>query len=324
MHGAYLFVPPQIRAEGGGLAWETPRLDSIAYVTPADRLISDFVKLASKTSNEPFVKFARRYGVFHAKEKSAGEESPHTIVLGNTSWTVRPHWINGTNWEPLEFWRELSRNVRAILRIAAALNEYPPRLGHPDDWGVLLGGEDRDPGFAALKTRGLLKSQAVMGNPRELFDYARFFLQEVVINKWLRVGRVGLEMHSDFESKGRIIWHTRVTCGRGLFGAIALQLMLLFAGAEALDTCAGCGLPYIRTGRRPKRGQNSYCDDCGLESARRDADRRRKDKMIEARRLHAKGATPEKIARRLSVRSVATVRRWLKKGKPNVKKAGPR
>lgn len=41
---------------------------------------------------------------------------------------------------------------------------------------------------------------------------------------------------------------------------------------------------------------------------------------LEARRLHAEGVVLREIANRLNVRSVASVRRWLKKGNSNVKK----
>ena len=305
-------VPPQIEAQGDRLVWGwlTDRRDEHIWVTPGNRMISDFVKLASERSTEPFVKFAKRYGVFSAEELPMVADWPRdSYKFGNKLWRV---WGSHNNWEPIEFWREVSRNARAMLRIAAQLNEIPPRPGDLEDWQVLEGGpceeEQLDP-----ELRG------IQFDAEENQDW----LQEEV-NGWLRAGVVGLRIKAQHQREGRTIWETEVMCGdrwSSLFGAIALQLMLLIAGAETLYTCAGCGFPYSPAGRRTKRGLNTYCGDCGAEAARRDADRRRKDKMIEARRLYADGELPEEIANKLNVRSVASVRRWVKKGRLNVKKA---
>jgi hypothetical protein len=299
-----MLVPPQIQALGDRLVWGHMDRREITWVTPGNRMISDFVKLASATSTEPFVRFAKRYGVFFAEERPLEEgESLDALIFGNKLWRVSDPFAR--NWEPIEFWREVSRYVQAILRIAAQLREIPPRTGDRKDWRVLGDeGPSLDPGQA-------------------------LFLLELEVDTWLRAGNVRLTTRARYESErqtSRTIWWTEVVCGSwfsSLFGSIALQLMLLIAGSETLYTCTGCGVPYLPAGRRPKHGQNSYCDDCGLERAKRDADRRRKDKMIEARRLHAEGVAPEEIADRLNVRSVASVRRWLKKGRPNVKKARP-
>jgi hypothetical protein len=269
------------------------------------------VKLASATSNEPFVKFAKRYGVFFATECPHEEESLDTLIFGKKCWRVSSRF--DPNWEPIEFWREVSRNVQAMLRIAAQLNERPPRSGDREDWRVL---DDE------------LDNESDNESDPELEPGDAQFILEGKVNRWLKAGMVRLMLKAQYEGDLRTDWGTEVICGgsfySSLFGTIALQLMLLIAGADALYTCAGCGVPYIPAGRRPKHGQNSYCDECGTETARRDADRRRKDKMIEARRLYAEGAVPEEIANRLNVRSVASVRRWLKKGGPNVKKARSR
>jgi transposase-like protein len=289
-----LIVPPQIEAQGDLLVWGSPVPGSLTRVMPSDRLISDFLKLGSPTSMKPFVKFAKRYGVFGATQLLDWEKVPvslsDALVLGKERWEVLG--CIGTEWEPIEFWRVLSGvdppsdNVWTQFAESAEEREWPP--AHH------------------LWARSLLAK---------------------VVNHWLRVGRVRLSISLSDLSKPPVSWETQIVCGdiySTLFGTIALQVMLLIAGAETLYTCNGCGIPYIPAGRRPRRGQNSYCDDCGLDRARRDADRRRKDKMIEARRLHAKGAKPEEIADRLNVRSVASVRRWLKKGRSNVKKTRTR
>ena len=56
------------------------------------------------------------------------------------------------------------------------------------------------------------------------------------------------------------------------------------------------------------------CDDCGRPEALRQANRRRKQKMAEARRLHAEGVAAGEIAKRLDTKP-ATVRGWVKKAR---------
>jgi transposase-like protein len=294
-----LSVPPQIEVKFDRLTWGRGA-ERGSDVKPGDRLISDFVKLADATSNGPFLKFARRYGVFFAEELPDETQSSNWLVLGDKRWQVLSGRARLTKqWEPVEFWRELSRYVRAILRVAAESKRLPPRLGDREDWRVL----------------GL--------EPPPEIDLAEMAIHFVVAYL-VHIGGVGLILNSYCSNGQGMTWKFKIGYHGGLLGAIALQLALLIRGAENLYTCTGCGLPYLRAGKRPGRGQNNYCDACGLQRARRDADRRRKDKLIEARRLHAEGAAPEEIAKRLNVRSVASVRRWLKKGKSNVKKARTR
>ena len=292
-----VFVPDDVRLEGNKLAWTIPQISREKnWTRTTDRMITPFVKLAD-AKPDAIARFARRYGVFGAAQlRTDAPTQDDDILFRGQRWRVSTNLHDGPEWEPLELWRQLSRTARAMLLIAAQLNNRPPERGDPADWRIL--GIEFDP-------------------KRNKVEDARFMLW-CVVNDWLALGRVGLRMWPHNWSE-RQFWETEIHFGGGynLFGAVALQMMLVIAGEDALYTCSGCGLPYIPAGRRPKRGQNSYCEDCGLERARQDADRRRKDKMIEARRLAAEGKGPKEIALVLNVRSVASVRRWVKKGKLN-------
>jgi DNA-directed RNA polymerase subunit RPC12/RpoP len=50
--------------------------------------------------------------------------------------------------------------------------------------------------------------------------------------------------------------------GDGVFGAIGLQLLQAITD-NTLAICNGCGKPYSRPGRKPQKGRNNYCPNCG-------------------------------------------------------------
>lgn len=197
--------------------------------------------------------------------------------------------------EPIALWKFLSRTAVALLRIAIALNSAPPTLGDSQDWET-LGVDGFNPATAEIEdAQGLL---------------------ELELNRWLAVGGVTLRAYVAEWSKRKTVWKTELYFPGGypLFGALALHLMLAVTGAEALYLCAGCKLPYIRTWKLPNPGRRSYCDDCGPGRSLKDADKDRKQKRLEARRLYAEEALSiREIAQRLNTRhGAATVERWVK------------
>jgi hypothetical protein len=116
------------------------------------------------------------------------------------------------------------------------------------------------------------------------------------------------------------------TCTSGLLGSLAVQLMMAVTLSDALYTCSGCGHPYIRsaivhereagrmitrTKRRPKTGQNNYCEGCGAKRARIDAKSRYRKRIKEARELFAAGTPIAHIAEQLDT-EIENVERWTK------------
>jgi hypothetical protein len=86
-----------------------------------------------------------------------------------------------------------------------------------------------------------------------------------VINYWLRIADV----------QPRLTWQTGrpevVLSGRGLFAALAVQLLFECSRTDGLAVCTSCGTPFLPPARRPRRDHNAYCSDCGLKAAQRDA-----------------------------------------------------
>jgi hypothetical protein len=287
-----IFVPDDIHVDGENLRWTFPReANETNWVRPTDRLLTAFVRLATG-SDEDIARFARRYGVFGAAEliETAPRRETDLTVDGNRSWRLSADGSDVT-FEPLRLWRTLSSEVGAILGIAAELNRQPPRPGLMSDWKTL---------------------EIAFDPSRNVVEDAQYLLQ-FLVNDWVKVGRVGLRLITKGWSKRRTEWETEIYFDGtyNLFGGLAIQLLLAVAGAEGLFTCSGCRLPYIRPGRTPKSGQNNYCDDCGRDRAQHDADRRRKDKMIEARLLASKGLNANQIASKINS-GPKVVERWLK------------
>ena len=63
--------------------------------------------------------------------------------------------------------------------------------------------------------------------------------------------------------------------GTGLTAALMAQFLFTGAGAAGVATCAACGNLFLPR-RRPQAGENSYCSDCGIRAAWREAQRRRR------------------------------------------------
>jgi hypothetical protein len=65
--------------------------------------------------------------------------------------------------------------------------------------------------------------------------------------------------------------------GTGPSAALTTQLLFTIAGAVGIATCASCGRTFMPR-RRPRMGENSYCEVCGIRGAWREAQRRRRGK----------------------------------------------
>ena len=67
-----------------------------------------------------------------------------------------------------------------------------------------------------------------------------------------------------------------------LLGILTVQLMLTIAQKEGFALCSSCHRSYIPL-RKPDPGRRSYCPDCGLQAAWRDAARERRKRAREAK-----------------------------------------
>ena len=313
-----LSLPEDIRVDGDCLTWRTSRIN---FVSPPVGMLDSFLRLARAETSRPFERFARKYGIFGAallplggpRAESeillpdAGIEGENPSALRCSRWAVstrmRPR---GKSSEPLIFWKQFARAAVAMLEIAMDLNREPPKPGSEENWRS-LGPFTEDDLVEAAKSSVEAAKEYLFGT----------------LESWMSAGRVVLRVAPlNFHDEKRPRWEPYIGYGSmdtySLFGVLATQLALAVARADGLYFCTGCRLPYIRARgtRRPKPGNNNYCEECrgksGKDQARRYARDRFRQKQSEARRLHSKGVPVEQIAKRLGARDgVQSVRKWV-------------
>lgn len=270
---------------------------------PGAGTLDAFIRLWRGTA-EDVLRFAKKWGVLHLNKD--GRPCRGYALPIDEQWS-----------EPIERWKHFSRRANAVLDIAAALAQG--KVGSEDDWAslsaIVLPGlgqqlDERRGGslFAHWARCGGQEYIAKAAGKRRAVRTERVLLS-LEINLWLELGEVRFLVHPIPLEQG--IWHLLINQNGSLFSAIALQLALTLANAR-IFMCSGCGMPYARQKRAPRAGSANFCERCGRDAAVRQADQRRREKMATARRLHEAGKSPQEIAKELKVRSVQSVRRWLK------------
>jgi hypothetical protein len=252
-----LFVPGEVAEDGEWLTWRRPPVTGPHnWVRCTSSVLQKFSRLNDSAGT---VQFAKRYGVFGAKQlNDSAPRLPNEIRVDPSfgRWAVG---ISGgmEDREPFAIWSMLARQVLAILRISASLqgrSRSPlPAIGSDEDWAAVTG-----PGEPLTDVRD-----------------AQFWLM-IAVNEWLNMGQVGLRLGLTELSRERTRWMVEIGYGSeqggyNLFGQLAYQLFLSVAGSGTgkLYVCSACTFPYIRRKKAPHPGQDNYCEDCSEEAARR-------------------------------------------------------
>lgn len=226
-------IPGEIELDGSDLVWRTG-LDG--RFGPAPRyqeheadILWAFVALADSDDGRDVLRFAERWGVLELCEH--GKPYWHMGPEGEPS-TCQPIMR-----EPLEAWRSYAQRARALLAVAAHVQQREP--GHLEDWATFYGPElaaDRPIGESA-EVDGLYLTEALTG--------------------WLSLGRVGARAQwSEWRSRPEL-----TVAAPTLFGAIARELAFQAGRVDGLYTCDGCGYPFSPA-RKPRAGERTWCIDC--------------------------------------------------------------
>jgi hypothetical protein len=198
--------------------------------------------------------------------------------------------------ESLATWREYSGVARAILNLAAAL--HAEEYGRQEDWNVLY------PRFSDNE----LHWTHVKGFPdhTEALSLGWARLRDR-LSIWLRLADVRPDLSIMTAERPEF-----VLGGRGLYGAVGVQLLFAVCAAHGLAVCTNCGTTYARA-RRAARTRRNYCNSCRESGARlRDAKRDSDQRKREAVKLAGEGLSPEQIAAKLR-RPVKTIAGWISK-----------
>lgn len=232
-------VPSNIRLDGAKLCYGEFREGTSPkwVMNPSVKLLADFVGLADAPSGE-IERYAKRWGVLGFCQHQADQNSP--LVMGHQ---YHPDLGNEpcrlVYAEALESWRQYARRFRALLDQAAMLR----------------------------KRRRLRPSSKRADN--ELGEFLRHCDWVVRYFGCLRPVLVVENGKLDIKLGGRFY-------STGLSAALATELLFTLAGASKFGTCASCGRLFLLR-RRPRKGENSYCSNCGIRAAWREAQRRRRD-----------------------------------------------
>jgi hypothetical protein len=197
------------------------------------RILDEFIALAER-SGSAILEFAKTWGVLELCQHHLPHlhSIPHEYLRlppPGPVFTSRPRTNSACfplGVEPLEVWRFFSRQAKALLRIAANLQQE--RLGEPDDWSLVL--------RARVAPKQDVRSQWVC------WDDA--------VDSWMTLGDVRPRI--DHTNRG-ITW-----AGADLFGELAVQLALAGVMAEGQVHCTNCGRPYPPK-KQITRGGVHYC-----------------------------------------------------------------
>jgi hypothetical protein len=221
-------------------------------------LLTDFVALSDLDARRlapAVLRYARRHGVLRICEH--GLPTSHNSRCKPLSWPREPFTESDPWWdgrEPVAAWFTFSSQARAMLNIAAQL-----RLGRPaseDDWKVLIQPSVLDPDHAAsLASHQVEPLLSPVGRPiPEWHPAVRRPRQELLVHveSWLSWGAVRPIVQWPDEGKPQF-----ETAGKGLFGALAFQLLLNVTSQGGYAACRYCGRDFT-----PSRQGRLYCKPC--------------------------------------------------------------
>lgn len=300
----------QVGSEGiPMLVWsgEPPFLE----VRPGPGLFEDFLKLETAKDRGAVLRYARRWGPLWlcSHDLPAGHDDA-CLPIGAIRYLTDDRARRMVWWEEeIDRWRAMSREAAGVVRIARQLHDG--RLARQADWeslrylprvlwnlllapsGIrLLDPEGRASEEQVVqRLERLLNAEVVAPDESDEVDddiepatarrrriveeYGVRRLQDSLetqrvvlsglITYWLRIADV----------QPRLDWQRGkpevVLSGRGLFAALAVQLLFECSRTDGLAVCTSCGTPFLPAARRPRRDHNAYCSDCGLKAAQRDA-----------------------------------------------------
>ncbi len=249
---------------------------------PDARLLDRFIGLVDATPLQ-LLKFAQRWGPLHICEAhqlpvshrsdrfrdspsvgpchvpsvSQGDFHHHPLGVGRRPPTPRPatwEWY----WEPLDRWRVLAGQARAMLNLAATVRG----LGATNsaDWSALDELGFRRTGGAPLPLTTVAARRAVLA---------------AAVDTWLQWSAIRPKF-AWRDTQPHLSYWTQEE--HGLFGTLALQLAYAIGAMKGgMLQCSNCHRFFVAQ-RRPAEGRNVYCPTCGKKAADRDAKRRQRER----------------------------------------------
>ena len=267
-----------------------------------------FLKLADAPAKN-IETFARRFGVLAICQD-------HGLPVSHQEGCLPLGFADDDCHEPLKHWREYAARMRAVHEIARELRAG--RIGQDSDWWVLYPHFEKNQPFSNIWVDETARNWRARKRQQALLLARHQLCSEM--DKLLKLADVALAL--EWQGAARLKglprpaqWVVRLRYGHwlNLFGALVVQLLLeVCDSGEDVYFCSGCGSSYTCEGRHPNASQNNYCPSCQSDKVpQKEADQRRRRRMREARLLHDRGVSMQRIAQRLNTKP-DNVARWLK------------
>jgi hypothetical protein len=257
-----LQVPP-VRLEGDSLYFR-PQGPLHPASGQKDRLVFDFANLAD-APNRAFLEFALSWGVLGL----CGHNEP----LFHRVRPCLPRRVGSEFVEPIAYWRNRARHIRAILNVKASLKR--DKLGNLSDWrtiwpikppanrteaahylasvtSILLSQVNVHPGLFCVDNR-----LTILFIGGKLVDLLNAMTRKPKISSWL-------------STSGNLLAEI----------AIGAALALQEGSGWTLCSAPDCGRLY-RPKRHTPEGRLHFCPDCGKRAAWRLSKRRHRPRDIE-------------------------------------------
>lgn len=229
-------IPAHVELQGERLLW-SDEPSRVGRVGP--HLLEGFVSLADAPP-ERILSYATRWGVLELCEHNMPPS--HQTLQGGLCAPRETR--DGRFFEPVAAWRWWANRAKATLTIAAQLHHGA--IAPTTEWEAAIALESRPhpPGYQ--------RHSRVEKAWRELAFY---------LNHWLRVGRVRPLVELVEAREGRAYRPAILLGVGGLFGALAIHLVLAVSRTNGLALCSNCGAGYSPF-RQPRTGERHYCEDC--------------------------------------------------------------
>ena len=231
-----LSIPGHYGFDGNNLYfWDDPKDDpkrNKVYVTGA---LDKFIKIKKP---EDIVSFAERYGPLKLCEH--GFPSMHRGENGERQWCPP------RSSEPVKRWFYYIAQAQKCLDFVAQMIVNASKITIPAKYLKRISKPPKaTPDHQEIPVQGLVK-----------------YLVTDIVNEWL--GDAGIRLELNWDSREPALLLT----SNSIFGALGVQLLAVMTKSN-IAVCSGCGLVYLREGRKPQAGRRNFCSDCrGTVAAR--------------------------------------------------------
>jgi len=274
LQAGLLFSPRDIELDGDRLIWAA---QSARYKHTKSAMLDDFIGLCDSTDTDGYrsavLSFARSWGVLGICEQHglpcSHSQPPFGLnegVIPCLPMLVTPLPAEGPSavqfWEPLSVWCAWSRKAKALVNIAAQLNQG--RKASFEEWNIVK--DIRDTGLGETQEKPYVK---------DLQTARRELAWE--LDGWISIGQVRPRISWNRTPSGWRFSLDAVSTGPNLFGLLALYIASEVGGTgKGSAICSSC-TKWYRLERRLNPKNRNYCPECrgesGKQAARRDAAR---------------------------------------------------